>query len=76
MKIQLIKGCTTKKINVFKEFTLRKPTYELRCQENERKEKGSSFRIQDKQTPHTTLQKLSPKMTTSPLSKKFSVNSL
>ena len=40
-------------LHVFKEFTLRELTYKLRGQE----EKKSTRQIQDKQAPHTTLQK-------------------
>ena len=56
-----------KKINVFKEFTLRERTYELRGQEK------NIYRNSLQQALRTTLQKLSPKPVTSPLSKKFSL---
>ena len=56
-----------KKINVFKEFTPTGRTYELRGQGKKKEKRKSSLEIQDKQTPRTTLQKLSPKMATSPL---------
>ena len=46
----------------FKELTPRSRTYELRGQG-----KKSSIRFKDKQTPHTVLQKLSPKVTPRPL---------
>ena len=51
-------------LHIFKEFTPRKLTYELRSQE---KKKKSIRQIQHKQTPHTTLQKLSPKKSWRPL---------
>ena len=47
---------------VFKEFTPRSRTYEHRIQGKKRNDQN-----QDKQTPHTVLQKLSPKMTHIPL---------
>ena len=64
-----------KKINVVKEFTFREETCELRGQEKKKKKekKKALLQIQDKQTPHTTLQKLSPKRVTGSLNKRFSL---
>ena len=56
-----VRGRARKKIDVFKELTPCFRTYELRGQGKE------SIQIQDKQTPHTVLQKPSPKMSTGPL---------
>ena len=50
-------------MSVFEELTPSFRTYELRGQGG----KKSSIRIKDKQTPHTVLQKLSPKTTPPPL---------
>ena len=49
---------------VFKELTPHSWSYELRGQGKKKLNK-----IKDKQTPHTVLQKLSPKTMTSPLNK-------
>ena len=57
-----VQGVVTEKINIFKEFSLRERTYELHCPE-----KKSSTQTQDKQTLHAPLQKLSPRITTDPL---------
>ena len=52
----------TKKSTFFKELTLRSRTYELRGQGKKR-----NVPNQDKQTPHTVLQKISPKTLRTPL---------
>ena len=52
----------SKTSTVFKELTPRSFTYGLRCQEKQRNDQN-----QDKQTPRTVLQKLSPKTTHVPL---------
>ena len=65
--IPTFKGVDREKSAVFKELTQNFRTYELRGQA--KKKKKSSNRIQDKQVPHTLLQKLSPKSLTSPLNK-------
>ena len=53
----------SEKSRYFKELTPSSQTYEL----NGQGKKKSSTQNQDKQTPHTVLQKLSPKLTPSPL---------
>ena len=58
------KGVLVQKIDIFKELTPRSRTYEL-CSQG--KEKKKYYQIQDRQTPHTVLQKLSPKATYTPL---------
>ena len=56
----LLKGRVVKKIDIFKELTPRLRTFELRGQ-GKNEEKKQSLEIQDKQTPHTVLQKLTSK---------------
>ena len=55
-------GVVNKKINIFKEFTLQDWTYEFRGQEKKKRKLG----IQEKQTPHITLQNYLQKKWTSP----------
>ena len=62
-----LRGWHTKKIDIFKELAPRPRTYELHGQ-GKKKRNGQN---QDKQTPHTVLQKLSPKACTTPLSIKL-----
>ena len=57
--IYLLRGNMSKKSTVFEDLTPRSRTYELRGQG---KKKGND-QNQDKQTPHTVLQKLSLKTT-------------
>ena len=52
-------GAFNEEIDVFKEFTPPEGAYELRGQERKK-----NVTIPDKQTPHTTLQKLSPRTST------------
>ena len=59
----MIKGTGKRKIDIFKELTPRSRTYELRSQGG----KKSIYKIKDKHTPHTVLQKLSPKPSPAPL---------
>ena len=70
MRLPLIplRGSVSEKSTIFKELSPRSRTYELRGK-GKKKEKKALIRFKDKQTPHTVLQKLSPKMTLSPLSK-------
>ena len=61
-----VKGVGVRKIDsFFKELTPRSQTYELRSQGE--KKKNKHIQNQDKQTPHTVLQKLLPKLTPTPL---------
>ena len=56
-----LKGVYVQKIDIFKELTQNFRTYELRGQGKKNDQN------QDKQAPHTILQKLSPKVTYTPL---------
>ena len=60
---------------VFKELTPRFRTYELRGQ-GKREGRKRNVPNQDKPTPHTLLQKLSPKMYNTPLSDKLKLKTL
>ena len=63
-RLFFLRGHPTEKLKIFKELTPRSRTYEPRGQG---KEKQSIYKIKDKQTPHTVLQKLSPKACSGPL---------
>ena len=60
---ELLRGRCRKNRHFLKELILRSRTYELRGQGKRR-----NVQNQDKQTPHTVLQKLSPKPSRTPLS--------
>ena len=59
--IPSLRGQVTGKSTIFKELTPRSRTYEF-CGKGEK----SIYKFKDKQTPHTVLQKLSPKPSPTP----------